>query len=197
VSGDLQALIEAALVVLVPEVDPIVAPFRQKYDFSAVLGVPAHITINYPFLPGIAPNEKLHRELEELFAMVKPFQCTFNRIARLPDLLYLPPDPATPFIQLITLVADHFPESPPYEGAFDEIIPHLTVAQSEDEEALESVEQELAVLSLGILPLSIQVERAWLIDHRAGKWQLVRSYPLGQGRGHLFSSHIPSQPAGQ
>ena len=179
-AGNLQGPVEAALVVLVPEVEPLVALFRLKHDSSGVLGVPAHVTINYPFLPGIVPSEKLHRELKRLFATVKPFQCTFNRIARLPDLLYLPPDPATPFKQLISLVANHFPESPPYEGAFDEIIPHLTVVQSEDEQVLKSVEQELVVLSQGILPLSIQVEHVWLMDHRARRWQKQDSFSLGR-----------------
>lgn len=179
---------EAALVVIVPEVEPLVGPFRLKYDSSAAQGVPAHITINYPFLPAIHPDEYLHRELRELFAKVEPFQFTFRRFARFPDLLYLAPDPDTPFKQLINLVAERFPISPPYGGTFVEIIPHLTIAQTEDEEVLKSLERELRVLSQGFLPLSIQAERVWLMDKRDGKWQRVSSYSLGQGSENLFRS---------
>jgi hypothetical protein len=38
---------ESALVV--PEAEPLVKPFRDRYDPSAAAGVPAHITLLYPF----------------------------------------------------------------------------------------------------------------------------------------------------
>jgi 2'-5' RNA ligase len=179
VPDDLLGLVEAALVVPIPEVEPLVAPFRLKYDPSAALGVPAHITINYPFLPGIDPDEDIYRELKELFANTEAFQFTFSQFSRFPDVLYLAPEPDAPFKQLINLVADRFPESPPYEGEFDEIIPHLTIAQSKDEEVLKSVERELAILARGYLPLTVQATQVWLMANRAGKWQQSGSYPLG------------------
>ena len=43
---------ESALVILVPEAEPVVGRLRQRYDPSAAVGMPAHITLNYPFLPG-------------------------------------------------------------------------------------------------------------------------------------------------
>ena len=42
-------LIESALVVLVPEAESLVKPFRDRYDPAAAAGVPAHITLLYPF----------------------------------------------------------------------------------------------------------------------------------------------------
>lgn len=180
-SDDLMAMppVEAALVALIPEVEPLVAPFRLKHDPSADLGVPAHITINYPFIPGTDPGEDLHRELKRLFVRMKPFQFTFNRFARFPDVLYLAPEPDTQFKKLIESVVAHFPESPPYEGAFEEIIPHLTIAQTEDEEVLKSVERELVVLSQKYLPIKAQATHVWLMNNRTGRWQLKSSYPLG------------------
>jgi len=41
----------SALVVLVPEAGALVGRLRQRYDPSAAVGMPAHITLNYPFLP--------------------------------------------------------------------------------------------------------------------------------------------------
>ena len=43
---------ESAPVILVPEAEAIVGRWRQRYDPSAAVGMPAHITLNYPFLPG-------------------------------------------------------------------------------------------------------------------------------------------------
>jgi 2'-5' RNA ligase len=179
-SDDFQGSVESALVILTPEVEPLVAPFRLEHDPSADMGVPAHITINYPFLPGVEPGEGLHRNLKELFAKAEPFQFTFRRFVRLPDMLYLAPEPDAPFKQLIALVADRFPESPPYEGAYDEIIPHLTIAQSHDEEVLQSVERELAMRSREYLPITVRATHVWLIDNRGGIWQRMSSYPLGR-----------------
>lgn len=179
-SDDLLGLVESALVILTPEVEPLVGPFRLKHDPSAALSVPAHITINYPFIPGVTPDVDLHRELKELFEKAKPFEYTLSQIARFSGVLYLVPEPDTPFKELIDLVAEHFPESPPYEGTFDENIPHLTVAQSEDEEVLNSVEQELLVLARGYLPLTVRATRVWLISNTVGMWQQISSYPLGR-----------------
>ena len=43
--------IESALVVVVPEAEQLVGPFREKYDPSAAAGMPPHITLLYPFKP--------------------------------------------------------------------------------------------------------------------------------------------------
>lgn len=179
-SGDILSSIEAALVILVPEVEFLVEPFRLKHDPSAAIGVPAHITINYPFTPGVDPGENLNQTLTELFAKSEAFHFTLSRFARFPDVLYLAPEPDTPFKQLSNLVAARFPESPPYEGTFHEIIPHLTIAQNDDEGVLESVERELSVLARGYLPLSVRATHVWLMDSRGGRWQQISSYPLGQ-----------------
>ena len=40
---------ESALVVLVPEAEGVVKPFRDLHDPSAAAGMPAHITLLYPF----------------------------------------------------------------------------------------------------------------------------------------------------
>ena len=47
----LRAMPETALVVEVPEAEPLVSQWRAQHDWSAQRGVPAHITILYPFAP--------------------------------------------------------------------------------------------------------------------------------------------------
>lgn len=170
---------EAALVVLVPEVEPLVGPFRARHDSSAALGVPAHITINYPFVPGVTRTEATLEELAELFAKWKPFAFSLVRLARFPDLLYLAPEPEDAFTDLIGAVAARYPESPPYGGAHIEVIPHLTVVKTEDERVLESLETRLAGLLEGHLPVAARAEEVWLLENQGERWENVVAFRLG------------------
>ncbi len=171
--------IEAALVVIVPEAESLVGPFRAKYDPAAGWGVPAHITINYPFIPGVRPTDDVLSRLSKRFAAMSPFSFTLDHIARFPKVIYLAPESAVPFVHLIEQTAQEFPESPLYEGRFDTITPHLTVAYSDDSELLASVQREFTDAALGHLPLSAFVARVWLMDDSAGRWQKRASFSLG------------------
>jgi hypothetical protein len=75
---------------------------------------------------------------------------TFRRAARFPGVLYLDPDPAGPLRGLTVTVAEEWPQAPPYAGAFASVVPHLTVAQSADERALDEAERDIR----GELPIT-------------------------------------------
>lgn len=45
-----------------------------------------------------------------------------------PGVVYLAPKPAALFIAFTQAVVERWPEHQPYGGAYEEIIPHLTVA---------------------------------------------------------------------
>jgi hypothetical protein len=83
----------------------------------------------------------------------------------------LAPEPAEPFERMIEALVRRFPEHPPYDGAFTEIVPHLTVAQSAFDDAVSSVE--------ATLPLRARVERAVLLEQaQPDRWQEVAAFPL-------------------
>ena len=42
---------QSAFVVLVPEAEPWVKDLRERYDPIAAVGMPAHITVLFPFIP--------------------------------------------------------------------------------------------------------------------------------------------------
>ncbi len=46
------------------------------------------------------------------------------------NVVYLAPDPAEPFVALTEALAAAFPDCPPYGGAFDEPVPHLTIGHT-------------------------------------------------------------------
>ena len=177
-SNSNQRSVEAALDIHIPEIEPLVAAFRDEYDPSATEGMPAHITINYPFIPGVNPDKNLYKALSDLFAKIDSFTFTFSQFGRFPGVIYLSPEPEAPLIQMIDRVAAHFPESPPYGGEFDKVVPHLTIAHAQDKKLLESIEGHLAKLAPQHLPMSIRVEQVWLMDNRAGRWQTQKAFQL-------------------
>ena len=94
---------ETALIVPVPACEPTVGRFRERYDPSAAVGVPAHVTLLYPFL---APGEVAAGDvavLTMLFATTPSFDIVFARCARFaPKTLWLTPEPAEPFLDKIS-----------------------------------------------------------------------------------------------
>ena len=76
---------ESALVVLVPEAEPLVKPFRDRYDPSAAAGVPAHITLLYPFKHPDEVDYAALEDLRRLFQRFAPFRFSLAPIRRFPD----------------------------------------------------------------------------------------------------------------
>lgn len=179
---------ESALVVLVPESEHLVSPFRERYDPSAAAGMPAHITINYPFTP-LWPNwYEVILALEELLDRFPQFTFILPEIRRFPDVLYLAPAPSQPFRELIAAVTKRFPESPPYSGQIDEVVPHLTVAQIGERAKLDEVAEDLARHAIGQLPIHARAESVWLMDNRDGKWETQYEFLLGSAHSTQASN---------
>jgi hypothetical protein len=63
---------ETALIFPVPEAEALVSRLREKYDPSAAVGVPAHVTILYPFLAPDAVGAGDVAALTTLFASAPP-----------------------------------------------------------------------------------------------------------------------------
>jgi 2'-5' RNA ligase len=169
---------ETALVVLVPEAEALVAPWRQLHDPSCAAGVPAHITLLYPFRTPERLDAALHRELADLFGQTSAFDFSLTQLATFPGVLFLAPEPAAPFIALIRALMARFPDTPPYGGAYAQIVPHLTVAQSDDSATLETVAAALA----GFAPIMARAREATLLAQgEDGLWQALDRYAMREG----------------
>ena len=171
--------LESALVVLVPEAEVLVESFRNRYDPSAALGVPAHVTILYPLKPPRELTTEVIRGLEELFSTVPGFEVSFTESGRFPGVLYLSPVPDETFRGLTEVVTRRFPEAPPYGGQFVDIIPHLTVAQVSDSDRLEEIAAEFERAAAGHLPIRTSVREISLLDNESGRWQVRHRFALG------------------
>lgn len=88
----------------------------------------AHITLLAPFGRASRPTEGELGDVEAFFADVAPFSFQLSGVSTFPDgTRYLSPTPASVFSRLTHRLNRLFPEYPPYGGAFDLVIPHLTL----------------------------------------------------------------------
>jgi 2'-5' RNA ligase len=173
--------LQSVLVVLVPAAEQLVGSYRKKYDPSAAAGMPAHITLLYPFKPPDEVNEAVLHDLAECFAHFEGFDFSLAAIRRFdPEVLYLAPEPDEPFRQLTLAMRDRFPETPPYGGKYSSIVPHLTVAQVAEEQQFGQIAIEFARIARGRLPIRASATEVVLMDTRAGSWQIRASFKIGR-----------------
>jgi 2'-5' RNA ligase len=162
---------ESALMVLVPEAEPLVKPFRDRYDPSAAAGVPAHITLLHPFKH---PNELDGAVVDDLarsFQRREPFRFSLVSIERFPDaVLYLAPEPEEPFRDLTLAIWDRYPETPPHGGKWPDIVPHLSVAWVGNEQELDRIADGFARASHGKLPIHATATGVVLMEKRSDRW---------------------------
>ena len=107
---------------------PALERLRVAHDPVAAGGVPAHVTILFPFVPADGLSPAIRHRLVEAVRGTSPFEVRFPRTGRFPGSLWLAPEPASPFHELIERVSAAFPEHPPYDGLHDVVVPHLTLA---------------------------------------------------------------------
>jgi len=169
---------ETALLVPVPEASALVDPHRRRLTRAGADGIPAHITLLYPFTDTALLKEERVRQVAEIVGGEPAFDVSLERTGRFelePPILYLAPVPAAPFAALTAALVAAFPEHQPYAGVHPELVPHLTVAIA-DAATLDAVEAEVAPS----LPLAAQVSEAWLMERAGdGRWHRRERLPLG------------------
>ena len=167
---------ESALLILVPQAESLVSRWRREFDPSASVGVPAHVTLIYPFVPAEAIGASEIATLRMLFGAASSFAFELTSSARFPTMVYLRPVPDEPIRALTASLERAFPAYPPYGGAFDEVIPHLTVAEIGDEDVLTRIETELP----SGIRIHVEVDEATLMTQRSdGFWRVAETFALG------------------
>jgi len=164
-----------ALIAAVPEAEPVVGHWRDRYDRSAAAGARAHVTVLFPFLDEDQIDAAVVGELTRTFAAHRAFTAGFRRVARRPGMLCLPPEPAESFNRLTGDVVARRPDHPPYGGRYSDTVPHLTVALRQPDDVLDRVGDDLA----GRLPFSSAVTSIDLVAFDGRVWCGRRSFELG------------------
>ena len=168
---------ESAVLLCVPEAEPLVGAWRQEHDPSAAKGVPAHVTLLYPFLPAEQVDEGVLGELEWFFAGVDAFAVEFDSVGEFAaeGVVFLAAA-TRELAELTGALARRWPECPPYAGKHERPVPHLTAVRSADADLRAQACQELQ----RSLPLSALASHAelWVCDD-AGSWSHRASFPFG------------------
>jgi hypothetical protein len=143
--------------------------------------VPSHVTILYPFVPAAGLVPAVREVLAEIARKVEPFDVRFEEVGRFPGVVYLAPEPAGPLSGLTQAVHARFPDYPPYEGEFAEVIPHLTITETLDRGLDETMLGWIADEATRHLPFGVPIDRLdVLVEGVDGHWRGGWRLPLGR-----------------
>jgi 2'-5' RNA ligase len=171
---------ESAVVVNVPVAERVVGEHRERLDEAARWGVPAHVTVLYPFLPPDEIGPAVLAALGRVVATVPRFDAEWRRMAWFDErVLWVAPEPAAPFQALTAAIVGEFPGYPPFGGQYAEVIPHLTVGNGAPLVELQAAERAVAAQ----LPFSMPVTHVQLLagTTAVGSWRTLAEFPLGVG----------------
>lgn len=157
---------EHACLVPFPEVANVVAPWLEHSAGARPShGIPPHVTLLFP----CAPDPE---GVGEALADAEAFDVDFREVRRFPEVVYLAPEPAEPFVGLTQALWRRFPDWPPYGGAHPTITPHLTIAWHAK---LNEAEADVAAR----LPLRGRAQEAVLLcREEPDSWAPVARFPF-------------------
>ena len=171
----------ALLVMTPPEADQTLIAWRRRFHAEAVgRGLPAHLTVLYPFVPVAELTPGLEAELRSLYASVPSFAYALTHVRSFPDCAWLEPEPSEPFRRLIATTCARFPDYPPYGDRDFEPVPHCTVGKTGERhllvQILGTLERELAPR----LPIHCRADAVSIFrEGDDGCWVEHAAYPLG------------------
>ncbi|AJC19846.1 2'-5' RNA ligase family protein [Pandoraea pulmonicola] len=159
----------SAFVVKVPEAEPMVADLRQQYDPSTRVGVPAHITVLYPFMAPEHITPSVLSQAHRVFSSIPAFSFRLDAVGCFDKrVVFLRPAVPDPFVALTTAIAGEFPDYPPFGGRHSEIVPHLTVSVEPD--VVDPVSSALHRRLQGAVGIESRCTHITLLENSSGRW---------------------------
>ena len=146
--------------------------------------MPAHVTALVPFLREDHLTDAVLAQLRELCAGLPVLEVEFRRTSRFASVLYLDPEPSAGLRHLTCAIARRWPATPPYGGAFEDVIPHLTVAHNAAADVLANIETDM----LARLPVRARLTEACLYVFDGARWQQRANFPFSAAIATLSGS---------
>ena len=168
---------QSGLIIEVPEAEPAVRDHRERLDASAPLGIPAHITILFPFMPPETIDAGTFAGLGKLFAEVSRFRFSLDHTDWFGDeVLWLAPRDPGPFRTLTQRVFRAYPAFPPYAGQFHDVVPHLTIGDGHPPDDLRAAENSVRAR----LPIEASATAVTLVTQQSagGQWAKTATFTL-------------------
>jgi 2'-5' RNA ligase len=168
------------------EIPPLIERLRYAETADARRGVPAHVTLLFPFFEPPSIDERVLATIAGVVRGTAAFDVEFREVRRWPPggsapqgVVWLAPDSGDPFRALTQALWDSFPDHPPYEGRHDEVVPHLTLAV-DDASHFDAVAAEAG----RHLPFERRVDAVvLLVEGFDGQWRLRARFALGERTG--------------
>ena len=166
-----------AIVVLTPEAEPLAGGFYREHSNAGRDEMTLHVTLVVPFMPVDLLTEDIETRLRRLCSRREAFDYVLERFEYFESgVLYLAPEPAGRFVDLVLALTQEFPDFPPYEGMHAEVIPHVTIAESRDQVLLSRIRSEVEPG----LPIACRAGRATLVERGADlRWRPRTAYAFG------------------
>ena len=152
-----------ALVVPVPEAQAVVSAATPPEECAV-----AHITLLWPFHR--LPRRRDRAILRRIAGSQPSFEYRLDRIGTFPDVVFLHPDPSDPFREITNAIVMQWPHRQPYDGAFAEVVPHLTLRNggSVADAQMRAIKERLPILATAReIHLVRPGARRWRVLYRA------------------------------
>jgi hypothetical protein len=88
---------QSCFVVFVPQAESLVSDLRTQFDDSARLGVSAHITALFPFMPPERIDSAVLQRCAKVLNTHASFEFQLSSVERFPVTAFLEPNPSAPF----------------------------------------------------------------------------------------------------
>jgi 2'-5' RNA ligase len=161
-----------ALVIAV-RLPPGLEALRMRSIRDAPDGVPAHITLLYPFADESQIDATVRAVVERIVARHRVGILTLGERRLFPDTIYASVEPDAPLRALQAELAGAFPELPLYGGAHA-FEPHVSIVEGPSvdgsPDAADAAWQEL--------PTTAMVDAVELITNRDGRWAMRHRFPM-------------------
>jgi 2'-5' RNA ligase len=152
---------------------------RQRCVDDAADGLPAHLTMLYPFVEPGALGPEVRGAIAAIARRHAPIPYRMAGPRRWPDTIYAGVEPEKPFVRLQADLAAAFPAFPIYgEPAGFMFVPHITIAEGRSIDRPGTTDDA----AWSELPSDAVADRLHVIATDGGPWELVWSLPLGGAR---------------
>lgn len=164
-----------AILVALDELAPTVAAARYDLGRYGENEIELHVTLLYPFVPRRELEPELVDELRTFFAVRAAPAFALAAIESFNEgVVYAAPRPDAPLKRLIGDLVARYPETPPYGGIHDNVVPHATLAKEDADGGVRARVEPL-------LPVECRPSRASLFEEfEPLRWRELEPLPFAR-----------------
>lgn len=175
---------KSALLIRVPQAERWVGRLRAQYDLSVQGGLPdqgglpPHITVLAPMSHPEALSDNVTEAVHRCAARRAPFDFELVGVCGFPGVVYLVAQPLESFDTLTAAFAAEFPQWPPYQGTFEQPVPHVTIGVGSLCADLPKLAEEAVEACAEAFPIRCHAAEVEMWKKVRGRWSRHAREPL-------------------